>query len=151
MGYNSCFDASVKWSVSKGWQEARRKPQGHRELKLQGWPNKHLTEMIIITSGEAALGGPTFSHRKQICSYIPVIWTLMKDTAHSCLWETCISGLAFVCLSSIVARLYTEDVPPSAIQEAVSPYVIGQFCSSGMWSIKPKDSGGVMRVSCSQD
>ncbi len=105
---NGCFAASVKWSVSKGWQAARWMPQGHRQLKLWGRPNKRLTEMIMITSGEVALCGLRFSHRKQICSYMAVIWTSADDTAHLFQWETCKFELAFVYLSSTEAWLFTE-------------------------------------------
>lgn len=74
----SRFPANVKWSVPTQWQAAVWMPQGHRQLKLWGWSNKHLTEMIIITSGEAALCGLRFTHRKQICSYVAVMWTRQR-------------------------------------------------------------------------
>lgn len=108
---NSCFAASVKWFVSKGWQATCWIPQGHRQLKLWGRPNKRLTEMIMITSGEVALCGLRFSHRKQICSYTTVIWAPAEDTVHSFQWETCKLELAFVYLSSMEeARLFTKVV-----------------------------------------
>lgn len=108
---NRCFAASVKWFVSEGWQAGRWMPQGHRQLKLWGRPNKRLTEMIMITSGEVAACGLRFSHRKQMCSYMAVIWAPAEDTVHLFQWETCKLELAFVYLSSMEEVWLFTEVP----------------------------------------
>lgn len=65
-------------------------------------------QMIMIASGEVSPCGLRFSHRKQICSYMAVIWTSVEDTAHLFRWKTCKLELAFVYLSCTAAGLFTE-------------------------------------------
>lgn len=132
-------------------------PQGHRQLRLWGRPNKRLTEMIMITSGEVALCGLWFSHRRQICSYMAVIWSPVEDTAHLFQWgnlqirvRVCLSFLRRGLGSSLKCQQskWWAPPPPTLTNESDDIGQSLQVCFAWIWS---KARRLVLCVSCNQD